>query len=232
MKNVPLLVVNRKDRTKMCRWVRLVKSIVVLLAWSRDNWETRNKNAEKFLMNWFANNQKWVELDAKNNNDGPWPKYYKGLRDRLYRSGILDGRADDQVKIQRFRIELDEIDSNLSQHALIRDCKTLVRRDRNEEPSLGAEDVEDEGIVMGFVTVYWRKYPKLQTEVRDHLKTRLPVYAMPTIYIVLNKLLLNPNGKVYKPNLLFPEFIERTEEASEEELKNWESLTDIERAVA
>jgi L-aminoadipate-semialdehyde dehydrogenase len=46
------------------------------------------------------------------------------------------GRADDQVKIRGFRIELNDIDSNLRQNPLIRDCKTLVRRDRNEEPTL------------------------------------------------------------------------------------------------
>lgn len=37
---------------------------------------------------------------------------------------------------------------------------------------------------------------------------------------------------VDKPNLPFPDVSERTEEASEEDLKNWESLTETERAVA
>ncbi|ROV95053.1 hypothetical protein VPNG_09475 [Cytospora leucostoma] len=261
MQNVQLLVVNREDRTKMCQ-VGEVGEIYCRAAGLAEGYlGDEEKNAEKFLTNWFVDNQKWVELDAKNNNNEPWRKYFKGPRDRLYRTGDLGrylesgdvectGRADDQVKIRGFRIELNEIDSNLSQHALIRDCKTLVRRDRNEEPSLvsyivpefkewerwvasqGAEDVEDEGVEMGSVTVYQKKYRKLQTEVRDHLKTRLPVYAVPTIYIVLNKLPLNPNGKVDKPNLPFPDVIERTEEASEEDLKNWESLTETERAVA
>jgi L-aminoadipate-semialdehyde dehydrogenase len=49
---------------------------------------------------------------------------------------------------------------------------------------------------------------------------------------VLNKLPLNPNGKVDKPNLPFPDIVERTEEASEEDLKNWESLTETEQVVA
>ncbi|TRX95883.1 hypothetical protein FHL15_003025 [Xylaria flabelliformis] len=38
--------------------------------------------------------------------------------------------------IRDFRIELDEIDNNLSQSPLICDCKTLVRRDRYEEQIL------------------------------------------------------------------------------------------------
>lgn len=74
-------------------------------------------------------------------------RLYKGPRDRLYRTGDLgqylpsgavrvSGRIDSQVKIRGFRIELNEIDTNLSGSPLIRDYKTLIRRDRNEEPTL------------------------------------------------------------------------------------------------
>lgn len=261
MQNVQLLVVSREDKSRMCK-VGEVGEIYCRAAGLAEGYlGDEEKNREKFLMNWFVDNQKWVELDAKNSKNETWRKYYQGPRDRLYRTGDLGrylesgdvectGRADDQVKIRGFRIELNDIDSNLSQHSLIRDCKTLVRRDRNEEPTLvsyvvpeqkewqrwlssvGAEDVEDEGIEMGSVKVYLKKYRRMQTEVRDHLKSRLPVYAVPTIYIVLNKLPLNPNGKVDKPNLPFPDVAERTEEASEEDMKHWESLTDTERAVA
>lgn len=55
---------------------------------------------------------------------------------------------------------------------------------------------------------------------------------MPTIFIVLNKLPLNPNGKVDKPNLPFPDIAEQKEEASGEDVKRWESLTETERVVA
>ena len=212
-------------------------------------------------MNWFVDNEIWVEADKKNNKGEPWRKYYKGPRDRLYRTGDLGrylesgdvectGRADDQVKIRGFRIELNDIDSNLSQNPLIRDCKTLVRRDRNEEPTpvsyivpelkewpqwlkaRGLEDVEDEGTDIGPTKVYSKRLRRMQTEVRDHLKGRLSSYAVPTIFIVLNRLPLNPNGKVDKPNLPFPDVAEQTEEASNEDLKRWKSLTETERIVA
>lgn len=261
MQNVQLLVISREDRTRLCG-VGEVGEIYCRAAGLAEGYlGDEEKNKEKFVSNWFVDNQKWVELDAKNSNNEPWRKHYKGPRDRMYRTGDLGrylesgdvectGRADDQVKIRGFRIELNDIDSNLSQHSLIRDCKTLVRRDRNEEPtlvsyvvpeqkewqrwisSIDAEDVDDDGIEMGTVRVYLKKYRRMQTEVREHLKSRLPVYAVPTIYIVLNKLPLNPNGKVDKPNLPFPDVAERTEEASDEDLKHWESLTDTERAVA
>ena len=77
----------------------------------------------------------------------PWRDFWKGPRDRLYRSGDLGhygpdgnvhctGRVDNQVKIRGFRIELGEIDSHLAAHALVRENVTLLRRDAYEEPTL------------------------------------------------------------------------------------------------
>ena len=260
MQNVQLIVVNREDRTKMCK-VGEVGEIYVRAAGLAEGYMgDQALNDKKFLENWFIDNKTWVEADKKTDNGEPWRKYYKGPRDRLYRTGDLGrylesgdvectGRADDQVKIRGFRIELNDIDSNLSQNYLIRDCKTLVRRDRNEEPTLisyivpelkewpqwlkarGLDDVDDEGTDIGPTKVYFKRFRRMQTEVRDHLKGRLPSYAVPTIFIVLSKLPLNPNGKVDKPNLPFPDIAEQTEEASDEDLKRWESLTDIQRSI-
>jgi L-aminoadipate-semialdehyde dehydrogenase len=261
MHNVQLLIVNREDRTQLCK-VGELGEIYVRAAGLAEGYKGDDAlNEQKFLMNWFVDNKVWVEADNKNNKDEPWRKYYKGPRDRLYRTGDLGrylesgdvectGRVDDQVKIRGFRIELDDIDSNLRQNPLIRDCKTLVQRDKNEEPKLvsyivpemkkwpqwlkerGLEDVEDEGTDIGPTKVYFKRFRRMQTEARDHLKFRLPSYAVPTIFIALNKLPLNPNGKIDKPNLPFPDVVEQTEEASDEDLKRWESLTETERTVA
>ncbi|KAI1136316.1 large subunit of L-aminoadipate-semialdehyde dehydrogenase [Hypoxylon sp. FL0543] len=261
MQNVQLLVVDRENRTRLCQ-VGEVGEIFVRAAGLAEGYlGDKALNEQKFLANWFVDNEKWVEADKKASKNEPWRQYYKGPRDRLYRTGDLGrylesgdvectGRADDQVKIRGFRIELNDIDSNLSQNPLIRDCKTLVRRDRNEEPILvsyvvpevsewrrwlsarGAEEVEDEGVEMGPTRVFLKKYRAIEAEVRDHLKSRLPTHSVPSIYIVLEKLPLNPNGKVDKPNLPFPDVAERVEDASEEDLKSWESLTPTEKTVA
>ncbi|OAA56329.1 non-ribosomal peptide synthetase [Niveomyces insectorum RCEF 264] len=264
IENVQLLVVNREDPTKLCG---------VELAFSR--WGPANtrlhgylndpeKTKEKFLNNWFVDNQKWVEADNKVADPArePWRKYYKGPRDRIYRSGDLGhflddsgncavtGRADDQVKLRGFRIELTEIDSNLRGHHLVRECKTLLRRDRNEEPTLvsyivpehhewlkwlaerSLEDTEDPGTEIGPVVVYSKRYRPMQTEVRDHLKSRLPVHAVPTYFIFLKKMPLNPNGKIDSPNLPFPDAALISEEASGEDLKRWETLSSTEKELA
>ncbi|KAI6784603.1 L-2-aminoadipate reductase large subunit [Emericellopsis cladophorae] len=261
MKDVQVLVVSQADHTKMCG-IGEVGEIYIRAAGLAEGYlGDPEKNKEKFINNWFVDNITWVEADKANDKGEPWRRYYKGPRDRLYRTGDLgqylpsgavrvSGRIDSQVKIRGFRIELNEIDANLSGSPLIRDCKTLVRRDRNEEPTLvsyivpeisewkrwleahGHEDVEDEGVEMGPSVVYLKRFRRMQAEVRDHLKTRLPVHSVPSIYIVLQKLPLNPNGKVDSPNLPFPDAALMMEDASEEDLKSWEKLSETEKTIA
>ncbi|KAI5467050.1 L-aminoadipate-semialdehyde dehydrogenase [Mariannaea sp. PMI_226] len=261
MKNVQVLVIDRQNRDKICG-VGEVGEVYIRAAGLAEGYRGDPAlNEQKFLTSWFVDTNKWREADEATNKGEPWRKYYSGPRDRLYRTGDLGrymesgdvevtGRADDQVKIRGFRIELNDIDSNLSQSPLVRDCKTLVRRDKNEEPTLvsyivpelnewpkflaanGLEDVDDEGTDIGPTKVYFKRFRRMQTEIRDHLKDRLPSYAVPTTLLVLSKLPLNPNGKVDKPNLPYPDIAQQTEDASEEDLKRWESLTETERTVA
>lgn len=133
---------------------------------------------------------------------------------------------------------------------MVRECKTLLRRDRNEEPTLvsyivpedqewlkwlaehSLDDTEEQGTEIGPVIVYSKRYRPMQTEIRDHLKSRLPVHAVPTYLIFLKKMPLNPNGKVDSPNLPFPDAALISEEASEEDLKRWEALSSTEKEVA
>jgi L-aminoadipate-semialdehyde dehydrogenase len=133
---------------------------------------------------------------------------------------------------------------------LVRESKTLLRRDKDEEPTLvsyvvpedeewhkwlsehSLEETEDAGTEIGPVTVFAKRYRPTQTEIRDHLKSRLPVHAVPTYFIFLKKMPLNPNGKVDSPNLPFPDAALIQEEASEEDLKRWDSLSSTEKTMA
>ncbi|KAF5529331.1 aminoadipate-semialdehyde dehydrogenase [Fusarium napiforme] len=249
MKGVQVLVVDREDHTKICP-IGVVGEIYIRAAGLAEGYlNDPEKNKEKFIDNWFVDNEKWVEADKANDKGEPWRKYYKGPRDRLYVTGDLGEYRPDGA-IRGFRIELNEIDANLGGSPLIRDCKTLVRRDRNEEPTLvsyivpeiaewkrwletrGLQDIDEEGVEMGPCTVYLKRFRRIQAEVRDHLKSRLPAHSVPSIYIVLQKLPLNPNGKVDSPNLPFPDASLMTEDASEEDLKSWESLSETEKTIA
>ncbi|EEQ42879.1 L-aminoadipate-semialdehyde dehydrogenase [Candida albicans WO-1] len=233
MHNVQLLVVNRNDRSQTCG-VGEVGEIYVRAAGLAEGYRgLPDLNAAKFITNWYVNPDKWIEQDEANKKSSETWREHGWLkpRDRMYRSGDLGrylpdgnveccGRADDQVKIRGFRIELGEIDTHLSQHPLVRENVTLVRRDKNEEPTLISyivpkdspelktfkADVDDsieeanDPIVKGLVA-----YRELIKDIKGYLKKKLASYAIPTIIVPLVKLPLNPNGKVDKPKLPFPD---------------------------
>ncbi|KAA1473026.1 alpha-aminoadipate reductase Lys1p [Dentipellis sp. KUC8613] len=229
MVDVQLLVVNRNDRNVPCA-VGEVGEIYVRSGGLAEGYSDPDATAQKFVTNWFAASATprpdTILHPAAGGAAGPEAKYWKGIRDRMYRSGDLGrylpdgvvectGRADDQVKIRGFRIELGEIDTHLSQHPLVRENVTLVRRDKDEEkilvsyfvplegPGLQgyASDVSDgEGVAGGI-----RKYRKLIRDIREHLKKKLPSYSVPTLFVPLRRMPLNPNGKIDKPALPFPD---------------------------
>lgn len=228
MLNVQLLVVNRNDRTQICG-VGEVGEIYVRAGGLAEGYRgLPDLNKEKFVNNWFVNKDHWNFLDKDNNE--PWRQFWFGPRDRLYRTGDLGrylpdgnceccGRADDQVKIRGFRIELGEIDTHISQHPLVRENITLVRKNSDNEPTLITfmvprfdkkeelsrfqspvpPELVDDQTIKGLIG-----YHLLSKDIKNFLKKRLASYAIPSIICVWDKLPLNPNGKVDKPKLKFP----------------------------
>ncbi|GAO13845.1 hypothetical protein UVI_02004360 [Ustilaginoidea virens] len=162
-----------------------------------------------------------------------WHQCYKGPRDRLYRTGDLGrlrpdgsvectGRVDSQIKIRGFRMELGEIDACLSQHPFVRENVTIVRRDRNEEQTLVTYFVPEikrwfqhckheeqratepellDDSMIGML----RQFKSLSDDCKALLAAKLPKYAVPSILIPLVRMPLNPNGKIDKPALPFPD---------------------------
>ena len=206
MIDVQLLVVNRNDRNVPCA-VGEVGEIYVRSGGLAEGYLDPEATKEKFVNNWFGTDvpRKDTILHPENGLAGPEARYWKGVRDRMYRSGDLGrylptgivectGRADDQVKIRGFRIELGEIDTHLSQHPLVRENVTLVRRDKDEEKilvsyfvpldgpalqsyasDLGEDDEDAKGLVRGM-----RRYRRLIKDIREHLKKKLPSYSIPS----------------------------------------------------
>jgi L-aminoadipate-semialdehyde dehydrogenase len=207
MIDVQLLVINRNDRNVPCA-IGEVGEIYVRSGGLAEGYLDPEATQEKFVDNWFgahAPHRKDTIMHPLHEFAGPESLYWKGIRDRMYRSGDLGrylphgivectGRADDQVKIRGFRIELGEIDTHLSQHPLVRENVTLVRRDKDEEkilvsyfvpldgPNLdqyvsdaGDSDGDGKGLVKGM-----RRYRRLIKDIRNHLKKKLPSYSIPS----------------------------------------------------
>jgi amino acid adenylation domain-containing protein len=118
---------------------------------------------------------------------------------RLYRTGDLArylpdgrieflGRVDNQVKIRGFRIELGEIEAALVAHASVEKAVVVTREERGDKSLIA--------YVVGSPAI---------EELRVHLRERLPVYMMPSAFVLLDALPLNPNGKVNRLALPAPD---------------------------
>ncbi|KAF5390097.1 hypothetical protein D9757_003872 [Collybiopsis confluens] len=188
-----------------------------------------NPNEEKFVQNWFRSEKERGKgyADSLSASEDPAKHYWFGVRDRMYRSGDLGrydteggveciGRADNQIKIRGFRIELGEVDTHLAAHPGVRENVTLVRRDKDEEKMLVSYFVPvnswkvdgntvDGDSGEGGVESGIRRYAALIKDIKSYLKKKLPGYSVPTLLIPLSRMPLNPNGKIDKPALPFPD---------------------------
>lgn len=123
---------------------------------------------------------------------------------RLYRTGDLCrwrsdgnleflGRIDEQVKLRGFRIELGEIEAVLNQHPAVMQSVVVLREDRPGDKRLVAYYVPATDVE-----------PK-DSELRDHLQSRLPDYMVPSVSVPLEAFPLGPSGKVNRRALPAPD---------------------------
>jgi amino acid adenylation domain-containing protein len=122
---------------------------------------------------------------------------------RLYRTGDLArymadgrieflGRMDHQVKLRGFRIELGEIEAVLGQYPSVREAVVLVREEGHDDQRLVAYLVADP------------RQPPSTSELRSHLRERLPEYMVPSSFVWLEALPLSTNGKLDRKALPAP----------------------------
>ncbi len=107
--------------------------------------------------------------------------------------GTVDfiGRMDFQVKIRGYRIEPGEIESRIRDMAAVQDCVVVPLEDPGGNKVLAAYCTASE--------------PLEPDAVKAELKRNLPEYMVPAHVVQLDKLPLNPNGKVDRRNLPRPE---------------------------
>jgi acyl carrier protein len=97
------------------------------------------------------------------------------------------------VKIRGFRIELEEIEAALAAHESV--CETLVLA-REDEPT---------GRRLVAYVVAAEQQPLTASQLREHLKERLPSYMIPSAFVLIETFPLLPNGKVDRHALPAPE---------------------------
>jgi amino acid adenylation domain-containing protein len=128
-------------------------------------------------------------------SDLPGARLYKtGDRARHRPDGSLEflGRLDQQVKIRGFRVELQEIETVLSQYPGVHQAVALAR-----------EDIPGETRLVAYV-VPTAAQALTHGELRHFLQQNLPAYMIPAAFVMLAAMPLTPNGKVDRRALPAP----------------------------
>jgi amino acid adenylation domain-containing protein len=126
---------------------------------------------------------------------------------RVYRTGdkvrylnngelLYLGRVDEQVKVRGYRIELGEVETALMAHAGVRDAVVLAI-------STGAAGAT-EGRLVAYVVAQEQTEINVG-ELRRHLEQRLPMYMIPSSFIMLPRIPLTTSGKVDRRALPVPD---------------------------
>lgn len=122
--------------------------------------------------------------------------------ERVYRSGdrvrreadgrlVFLGRADDQVKIAGYRVELGEVEAALAAHPLVAEA-AVVAPAGAEGRRLVAHLVARPGAPVD---------SELLDVLKQHLAERLPAFARPQRLVLHDRLPLTPNGKADRQRL-------------------------------
>lgn len=156
---------------------------------------------------------------------------FRNTGERMYRTGDLVrclpngqleflGRTDHQVKIRGYRIELEEIETVIKSHPGISEVAVAAHELTPGNLQLVAYVVERDGSVS----------PKL---LREFLEEGLPEFMIPKVFISLEKMPLNSNGKIDRNALPAPtetgdEKVAPPETEMEEALRNiWSQVLHV-----
>ncbi len=128
--------------------------------------------------------------------------YRTGDQVRYRRDGNIEflGRGDRQIKIRGHRIELGEIESVVQAQKEVAQAVVVSNRDE------AGNDLLTAYVVPGI--------PVTGDTLKEALKSYLPPYMIPSIFVMLDELPLTPNGKVDRQSLPNPTIQRRSSKSS------------------
>lgn len=114
--------------------------------------------------------------------------YRTGDLVRYLENGELEfvGRIDQQVKIRGFRIELSEVEAQLAKLQEVSLATVLVKENNTKEKHLVAYVVASSQL----------SEAKLIEKLRLKMQQNLPAYMVPTVFVLLENMPFNANGKI------------------------------------
>ncbi|MCX6581316.1 MAG: amino acid adenylation domain-containing protein, partial [Candidatus Aminicenantes bacterium] len=142
--------------------------------------------------------KKFTKFNRSHRTDRTDILYKTGDLARWLPDGNIEflGRIDHQVKIRGYRIELGEIENRLRSHPGVKDSLVITREvEGGEEKYLCAYVVPAAPYTVATLEV---------SELKDYLAAALPGYMTPAFFMALEKIPLNPNGKIDRKALPEP----------------------------
>ena len=140
--------------------------------------------------------------------------YKTGDMGRFLENGLLQicGRKDNQVKIRGNRVELDYVESRITEIPGVQECTTVF-----DDSELGKE----------FIAAYVVADPGCtKIQIVDYLREQVPDYMIPSFIVFMESLPLNNNMKVDKKRLPDPRELLNAEKT------NTSSYSETEKKVA
>ncbi|WP_143870395.1 non-ribosomal peptide synthetase [Catenovulum sediminis] len=153
-------------------------------------WQRKKLTEERFIANPFKTQAGYKNL-YKTGDLVCWMKDEQGQL-------VLDyqGRADQQVKVNGFRIELSEVETVLKALEHIKDAVVAVKESGNSQQLVAYLIMDDQPQTDIFV------------QYRQRLAEKLPEYMLPARFVVLAEFPLTANGKLDRNALPEPDVSE------------------------
>ncbi|WP_017498608.1 condensation domain-containing protein [Flavobacterium sp. WG21] len=113
------------------------------------------------------------------------------------------GRDDGQIKIRGYRVEIEEVENLLAKHQLIEQIAVVVKKDK-----------EGHNYLVAFIVA---KNERLNVaSVKEYAKKHLSDYLIPSVIMIVEKLVYTNNGKIDRKALLeFKQTKEKKDELRE-----------------
>jgi acetyltransferase-like isoleucine patch superfamily enzyme len=183
-----------------------------------------------------------VDGDDARSGLPPMRLYFTGDLGRTRPDGCLVhlGRADSQIKIRGYRVEIAEIEAAVSDLPGVKEAVVVAHR-RSAPPGEGrgsAQSVATDGEKRLVAYIVPRAQPApTVTEMRRALGDVLPDYMIPAFFVTLDEMPLNVNNKIDRQALPEPEttrpelgveYVAPRDEVERELVAIWERVLGIE----
>jgi len=130
--------------------------------------------------------------------------------DRMFRTGELArylpngdvervGRNDRRVNIRGFRVELEEIEVILKQHPTVTDVAVMMHAFGKSAPDQDGVEASHSNLdhnLVAYIVSNEEDSQSLRDLLYSYVSARVPGHMVPLRFVVLERLPLNPNGKV------------------------------------